>query len=197
MGIIDILTTWGTKKKVESSFKSLKYDKVDISAVDPNLYSKRFLDFMYAAIQWQKEHLHRLDLFIIYSFSLFRRKYFYFDHCVFSRYVFLLVTHKIYWVLSRQVDAMGIAAIMSSGSLRGGDMRAKHNRFKSILWLWDCRKSNTMNPTTQYVEIYVHCVTHMSVCTYVHMYVHVCICTRCMYVCVDVFVCMCVHVFGQ
>jgi 1-phosphatidylinositol-4-phosphate 5-kinase len=51
MGVIDILTTWGAKKKVESSFKSLKYDKTEISAVDPSLYAKRFLDFMNAAIQ--------------------------------------------------------------------------------------------------------------------------------------------------
>jgi len=50
LGIIDILTEWGTKKKMESTFKGLKYDKALISAVDPDLYAKRFLEFLGSAI---------------------------------------------------------------------------------------------------------------------------------------------------
>jgi len=50
-GIIDILTEYGVKKKVESFGKSFKYAKKEISAVDPTFYANRFKDFIYAAIR--------------------------------------------------------------------------------------------------------------------------------------------------
>jgi len=50
-GIIDILTEYGVKKKVESFGKSFKYAKKEISAVDPTFYANRFKDFIYAAVR--------------------------------------------------------------------------------------------------------------------------------------------------
>lgn len=50
MGIIDILTEYGAKKKVEHTLKSIKHDKNDISAVSPLVYANRFKEFMNKAI---------------------------------------------------------------------------------------------------------------------------------------------------
>lgn len=50
-GIIDILTTYGVKKRFEHFGKSLKYDSLSISAVNPKDYAKRFRQFMNAAIE--------------------------------------------------------------------------------------------------------------------------------------------------
>lgn len=67
MGIIDILTLYNVKKRLESFGKSFRYEKVtsslcnpaylgyprlqqDISAVDPKLYAERFKRFMANAI---------------------------------------------------------------------------------------------------------------------------------------------------
>ena len=46
MGIIDILQEYNAKKKAEHAYKSLKFDPLSISSVEPELYAKRFIDFL-------------------------------------------------------------------------------------------------------------------------------------------------------
>ena len=46
LGIIDILQEYNVSKRVEHAVKSLKFDPLSISSVDPNLYSKRFVSFL-------------------------------------------------------------------------------------------------------------------------------------------------------
>ncbi|XVE48669.1 hypothetical protein DITRI_Ditri01bG0021100 [Diplodiscus trichospermus] len=46
MGIIDILQEYNAKKKVEHACKSVKFDPLSISVVEPELYAKRFIDFL-------------------------------------------------------------------------------------------------------------------------------------------------------
>lgn len=46
IGIIDILTTYGVKKHLETSFKSFFAEEETLSAVNPNLYSARFQHFL-------------------------------------------------------------------------------------------------------------------------------------------------------
>ncbi|XP_062212143.1 phosphatidylinositol 4-phosphate 5-kinase 1-like isoform X2 [Phragmites australis] len=46
LGIIDILQEYNMPKRVEHAVKSLKFDPLSISAVDPNSYSKRFVNFL-------------------------------------------------------------------------------------------------------------------------------------------------------
>ncbi|XP_078440702.1 phosphatidyl inositol monophosphate 5 kinase [Wolffia australiana] len=46
LGIIDILQEYNTSKKIEHAYKSLKFDSLSISAVDPLHYSSRFLSFI-------------------------------------------------------------------------------------------------------------------------------------------------------
>lgn len=46
MGIIDILQEYNLKKKVEHAYKSLKYDPLKVSAVEPKLYARRFINFL-------------------------------------------------------------------------------------------------------------------------------------------------------
>ncbi|XP_038681946.1 phosphatidylinositol 4-phosphate 5-kinase 7-like isoform X2 [Tripterygium wilfordii] len=46
MGIIDILQEYNMKKKVEHAYKSLQFDPLSISAVEPKTYAKRFIDFL-------------------------------------------------------------------------------------------------------------------------------------------------------
>ncbi|CAL2236346.1 unnamed protein product [Prunus armeniaca] len=46
MGIIDILQEYNVKKKVEHAYKSLQFDPQSISAVEPKLYAKRFINFL-------------------------------------------------------------------------------------------------------------------------------------------------------
>eukprot|EP00742_Colponemidia_sp_Colp-10_P009217 GILJ01010035.1.p1 GENE.GILJ01010035.1~~GILJ01010035.1.p1 ORF type:complete len:840 (-),score=150.67 GILJ01010035.1:293-2812(-) len=45
-GIIDILTYYSAKKRMEHAAKSLRYDRHGISCVNPSEYAKRFIDFM-------------------------------------------------------------------------------------------------------------------------------------------------------
>lgn len=45
-GIIDILQDYDITKKLEHAYKSLQFDSLSISAVDPKLYSRRFQDFI-------------------------------------------------------------------------------------------------------------------------------------------------------
>ncbi|KAK4478680.1 hypothetical protein RD792_014173 [Penstemon davidsonii] len=46
LGIIDILQEYNMSKKIEHAYKSIQFDSVSISAVDPNFYSERFLEFI-------------------------------------------------------------------------------------------------------------------------------------------------------
>ncbi|KAK6945598.1 Phosphatidylinositol-4-phosphate 5-kinase, core [Dillenia turbinata] len=46
LGIIDILQEYNLKKKLEHTYKSLRLDPQSISAVEPKLYSRRFIDFL-------------------------------------------------------------------------------------------------------------------------------------------------------
>lgn len=45
-GIIDILQEYNLAKKMEHTLKSMQFDSVSISAVDPHLYSQRFQNFI-------------------------------------------------------------------------------------------------------------------------------------------------------
>lgn len=51
MGIIDILIEYGAAKKAESRLKSLKYKLSTISACPPDMYAKRFKEFLALRIQ--------------------------------------------------------------------------------------------------------------------------------------------------
>ncbi|XP_022767260.1 phosphatidylinositol 4-phosphate 5-kinase 9-like isoform X3 [Durio zibethinus] len=46
LGIIDILQDYNMTKKIEHAYKSLQFDSISISAVDPTFYSQRFLEFI-------------------------------------------------------------------------------------------------------------------------------------------------------
>ncbi|KAI9020507.1 hypothetical protein DFJ74DRAFT_673423 [Hyaloraphidium curvatum] len=50
LGVIDILTFYSTGKKMENFFKSVTQDSKTISAVNPLMYGKRFLDFVSGCI---------------------------------------------------------------------------------------------------------------------------------------------------
>lgn len=45
-GIIDILQNYNIKKKIEHAYKSLHFDSMSISAVEPKSYSRRFINFL-------------------------------------------------------------------------------------------------------------------------------------------------------
>ncbi|CAN8269511.1 unnamed protein product [Cochlearia groenlandica] len=46
LGMIDILQAYNMTKKIEHAYKSLHFDSLSISAVDPTFYSQRFLEFI-------------------------------------------------------------------------------------------------------------------------------------------------------
>ncbi|XP_059296602.1 phosphatidylinositol 4-phosphate 5-kinase 9-like [Lycium ferocissimum] len=46
LGIIDILQEYNLRKKIEHAYKSVKFDSMSISAVEPTFYSQRFLEFI-------------------------------------------------------------------------------------------------------------------------------------------------------
>ena len=46
MGVIDILTNYGTAKKFENLGKSIVHDSNAISCVPPSKYGERFFTFM-------------------------------------------------------------------------------------------------------------------------------------------------------
>lgn len=46
LGIIDILQKYNLKKKIEHACKSVQFDSLSISAVNPTFYNSRFLDFI-------------------------------------------------------------------------------------------------------------------------------------------------------
>lgn len=43
LGIIDILQDYNMRKKIEHACKSMKFDPLTISVVEPKIYSKRFI----------------------------------------------------------------------------------------------------------------------------------------------------------
>ena len=53
LAIIDVLTHYGVKKQAAKAAKTVKYgDRVEgISTAQPEQYAKRFLDFLYKAIE--------------------------------------------------------------------------------------------------------------------------------------------------
>ncbi|KAL6078191.1 Phosphatidylinositol-4-phosphate 5-kinase [Balamuthia mandrillaris] len=50
MGIIDILQPYNIRKRVEHTFKALRYDGDSISAVHPKLYASRFKEYMFGHV---------------------------------------------------------------------------------------------------------------------------------------------------
>ncbi|XP_010657695.1 phosphatidylinositol 4-phosphate 5-kinase 8 isoform X1 [Vitis vinifera] len=46
LGIIDILQVYNVRKKAEHAYKSLQFDPLTISVVEPKLYSRRFINFL-------------------------------------------------------------------------------------------------------------------------------------------------------
>jgi 1-phosphatidylinositol-4-phosphate 5-kinase len=46
MGIIDILQEYTVKKKIEHTYKSLHYDPMTVSVIEPKIYAERFINFM-------------------------------------------------------------------------------------------------------------------------------------------------------
>lgn len=46
LGIIDILQEYNISKKIEHAYKSIQFDSVSISVVDPTFYSQIFLEFI-------------------------------------------------------------------------------------------------------------------------------------------------------
>lgn len=51
LGIIDILCQYDAKKKLETFFKSIRYDRKGISAIPPQDYAERFLDFISSHVE--------------------------------------------------------------------------------------------------------------------------------------------------
>ncbi|CAB3987368.1 phosphatidylinositol 5-phosphate 4-kinase type-2 alpha-like, partial [Paramuricea clavata] len=52
LGIIDVLTYYGTKKRTAHAAKTVKHGHgQDISTVKPEAYAKRFLEFIEKAIE--------------------------------------------------------------------------------------------------------------------------------------------------
>ena len=47
LGIIDILQEYNMSKKIEHAYKSIQFDSLSISSVDPTFYSQRFLEFIF------------------------------------------------------------------------------------------------------------------------------------------------------
>ncbi|XP_047094878.1 phosphatidylinositol 4-phosphate 5-kinase 9-like [Lolium rigidum] len=47
IGIIDILQEYSMRKKIEHAYKSIKYNPLSISVVEPRFYSERFLKFIH------------------------------------------------------------------------------------------------------------------------------------------------------
>jgi 1-phosphatidylinositol-4-phosphate 5-kinase len=46
IGIIDILQEYSMRKKIEHAYKSIKYNPLSISVVEPRFYSERFFKFV-------------------------------------------------------------------------------------------------------------------------------------------------------
>ncbi|OIW19297.1 hypothetical protein TanjilG_20422 [Lupinus angustifolius] len=50
MGIIDILQEYNMKKKIEHACKSLRFDPMTISVVEPKIYAQRFINFFHKKV---------------------------------------------------------------------------------------------------------------------------------------------------
>lgn len=50
IGIIDILTNYNTKKKLENLFKSTVHNSKEISCIPPKPYAKRFINYLNSII---------------------------------------------------------------------------------------------------------------------------------------------------
>lgn len=46
MGIIDILQEYNIKKKIEHAYKSIQFDPMSVSVIEPRTYAQRFINFM-------------------------------------------------------------------------------------------------------------------------------------------------------
>lgn len=46
MGVIDILQNYNLRKKIEHAYKSLQFDPMTISVVEPKIYDERFIKFL-------------------------------------------------------------------------------------------------------------------------------------------------------
>ncbi|KHN26678.1 Phosphatidylinositol-4-phosphate 5-kinase 7 [Glycine soja] len=46
MGVIDILQNYNLRKKIEHAYKSLQFDPMTISVVEPKMYDERFIKFL-------------------------------------------------------------------------------------------------------------------------------------------------------
>lgn len=46
MGIIDILQEYNVRKKIEHNLKSLQFDPMTVSVVEPRMYAERFINFL-------------------------------------------------------------------------------------------------------------------------------------------------------
>ena len=51
IGIIDILTFYGGRKKLEHAAKSMIYDNDGISCVPPKQYAERFLAYLASVVE--------------------------------------------------------------------------------------------------------------------------------------------------
>ena len=50
-GVIDILQEWNALKKSENFFKGMRYDAMTISAVAPDIYAERMVNFFQNSLE--------------------------------------------------------------------------------------------------------------------------------------------------
>jgi hypothetical protein len=50
-GVIDILQEWNALKKSENFFKGMRYDAMTISAVAPDVYAERMVNFFQNSLE--------------------------------------------------------------------------------------------------------------------------------------------------
>jgi 1-phosphatidylinositol-4-phosphate 5-kinase len=74
MGIIDIMTPYNFKKRVEHIWKGIGHDINQVSAVDPRTYGHRFLDFITRSIKNHTDLLDNLNDYQLSSHSKFKNK---------------------------------------------------------------------------------------------------------------------------
>lgn len=79
LGIIDILQEYNMKKKLEHTYKSLKFDPMSISAIEPKIYSKRFLSFLekvFPVEPWKVFNIYLANIFPLSSWMEKKKKTF-------------------------------------------------------------------------------------------------------------------------
>ncbi len=59
MGIIDILTNFGKKKRVENIVRSIIHDSQTISCIPPQAYGERFYTFMTEKVYLTQEQIRK------------------------------------------------------------------------------------------------------------------------------------------